>query len=156
MTPRELYEYTRGFWKNRISYVEPAEYALSVLDGNVIEVYKIFRWFHASQADNILRKYDPEKHSKRIAFDGEVASNEIRNYYLGRNVKQLFEWGNAHAVTFIPAYEGNDGVDDINTPMKLKGKERKADGTYQYICGRCSAVFNQASRCPECGQLVME
>ena len=156
MTPRELYEFTRGYWKNRIEYVESAKYALSVVDGKVIEVYKIFRWVHASQADNILRTYDPAKHIKKIAFDGEVAPDDIRNYYIGRNVKNLFEFGNAHAVTYIPAYENAANTDDINTPMNLKNRILMEDGSYRYICGRCETAFNQALRCPECGQLVKE
>ncbi len=41
---RELYEYTRGFWKNRIEYVQPAQYALAVAKGEVVEVYKINKW----------------------------------------------------------------------------------------------------------------
>ena len=157
MSERELYEYTRGFWKNKISYVEPASYALAVVDEIVVEVYKVFRWVHASQADNIIRKYDPEKHSNKIAFYGEVAPENIRNYYISRSVKPLFKWGNAHSVTFIPAYDsGENDSDDINTPMRLKKKEQRTDGSVRYVCGRCSAAFNKASRCPECGQLVKE
>lgn len=49
-----------------------------------------------------------------------------------------------------------DNIDDINTPKKPKNRIRKADGSMQYVCGRCEYVFNQASRCPECGQLVKE
>ena len=49
-----------------------------------------------------------------------------------------------------------DNIDDINTPKKPKNRIRKADGSMQYICGRCGTIFNKASRCPECGQLVKE
>ncbi len=45
---------------------------------------------------------------------------------------------------------------DINTPMMLKDRVRKADGTVQYICGRCGVTFIKSPRCPECGQLVKE
>ena len=49
-----------------------------------------------------------------------------------------------------------DTIDDINTPKKPKNTIRKIDGSIQYICGRCETIFNIASRCPECGQLVKE
>lgn len=157
MPARELYEYTRGFWKRKIESVSPAQYALSVVDGVVIEVYKIDKWVHASQADNIIREYVPERHSNRIAFYGEVAAEDIRNYYLGRNVNSLYKWGEADPVKLILAYTGADNdSESINVPMRPKNKVRKADGSVRYICGRCSFGFNQASRCPECGQLVKD
>lgn len=49
-----------------------------------------------------------------------------------------------------------DNTDDINTPKKPKNRIRKADGSMQYICGRCETAFIKALRCPECGQLVKE
>lgn len=49
-----------------------------------------------------------------------------------------------------------DTIGDINIPKKPKSRKRKADGTMQYICGRCEKIFNKSSRCPECGQLVKE
>lgn len=44
----------------------------------------------------------------------------------------------------------------INTPLRPKRRLRKADGTIQYVCGRCEESFVKAPRCPECGQLVKE
>lgn len=156
MSARELYEFTRGYWKNTIEYVELAKYALAVVDGTVIEVYRIDRWVHASKADNKLREYIPEKHSDRIAFYGEVAPNDVHSYYIGRSVKPLFMRGNAHSVTFVPAYKEDSFSDDINVPMYPKNRIKKADGSINCVCGRCETVFKQASRCPECGQLVKE
>ena len=157
MSARELYEFTRGFWKRKIESVSPAKYALSVVDGVVIEVYRIDRWVHASQADNMFREYIPERHSNRIAFYGEVAADDIRNYYIGRNVNSLYKYGEADPVKLILAYNGADNdSESINVPMRPKNRVRKADGSLRYVCGRCSTAFNQASRCPECGQLVKE
>ena len=45
---------------------------------------------------------------------------------------------------------------DINIPMKLKNRVKKADGTIKYVCGRCGKSFLKSLRCPECGQLVKE
>ena len=57
ISERELYECTRGFWKRKIESVIQAQYALSIVDGIVIEVYKIDRWMPASQVNNVVREY---------------------------------------------------------------------------------------------------
>ena len=44
----------------------------------------------------------------------------------------------------------------INMPMRPKSIIRKADGTVQYVCGRCETLFIENARCPNCGQLVKE
>ncbi len=98
LSARELYEYTRGFWKNRIEYVQPAQYALAVAHGEVVEVYKINEWLMAKDADNIIRAYDPQKYQNRIAFKGEVAPDSIRDYYLGRYIGALYKYGEANPV----------------------------------------------------------
>lgn len=152
MSTRELYEFTRGFWKRKIESVAPARYALSVVNGNVIEVYQIDRWVKASEADNVVREYIPEKHSNRIAFLGKVASDDVRDYYIGRNVNSLYKWGEADPVKLILAYKG----DDINIPLRPQDTIRNKDGSIRLVCGRCETIFAKSRRCPECGQLVKE
>lgn len=49
-----------------------------------------------------------------------------------------------------------DVPNDINTPLRPKGRIRKSDGTITYICGRCEIKILKSPRCPECGQLVKE
>ena len=159
ISSRELYEYTRGYWKRKIESVKPAKLALSVAHGIVVEVYSIEKWVKAEQADNIIRTYDPVKYSGRIAFVGELAPNEIRNYYIGRNVSDLYKNGEADPVKlFLKHGVSNETSDDssINVPMRPKNRIRKADGSVRLVCGRCQTSFVKSSRCPECGQLVME
>ncbi len=98
MSARELYEYTRGYWKRKIESVSSAKYALAVAFGEVKEVYKIDRWVPASEADNIIREYDSACHSNRIAFYGEVAPSNIRNKYIGKSVSNLYKYGEASPV----------------------------------------------------------
>lgn len=98
MSARELYEYTRGYWKRKIESVSPAKYALAVAFGEVKEVYKIDRWVPAPEADNVIRKYDPDRYSDRIAFYGEVAPENIRRKYIGKSVKNLYKYGEADPV----------------------------------------------------------
>ena len=101
ISPRELYEYTRGYWKRKISSVSQADYALAVVFGEVVEVYKIDYWVQASEADNIIRVYDPKRYSDRIAFYGKVADAEVKNKYVGKSVAHLYKFGEASPVKLL-------------------------------------------------------
>lgn len=98
MTPEELYEATRGVWKRKIESVEKAEYALSVAFSKVIEVYKIFQWFPAGTNPMKTRQVNPEHCIGRIEFSGDIATNKIRLKYLGKDVSQLYKYGEANPV----------------------------------------------------------
>ena len=50
MSAEELYDYTRGIWRRRIKSVSAADFALSVVNGIVIEVYEIDTWIPATEA----------------------------------------------------------------------------------------------------------
>lgn len=106
MSERELYEYTRGFWRRKIESVEPAKYALAVVFGEVKEVYRIDKWVHASEVNNKFRKYIPARHFKRIAFTGDLAPDDIRKKYLGKSVKYLYKYGEASPVKLFLKYAG--------------------------------------------------
>lgn len=105
MTRRELYEYTRGYWRRKIESVSSAKYALAVVFGVVKEVYAIDYWVKASEADNIVRKYDPVRYSDRIAFFGKIAPEEIRNKYISKSVKNLYKKGEADPVKLFMSYK---------------------------------------------------
>lgn len=98
MSSEELYDYTRGIWRRKIESVIDADYALSVVFGTVVEVYKIDRWMPATQAVFTTRTCDPERCAKRIAFVGKVAGDDIRSKYIGKSVAKLYEYGEANPV----------------------------------------------------------
>ena len=147
MSPRELYEYTRGYWDYRIDTFQKAQYALAVVNQEVVEVYRIDKWVRASEADNYIRTYDPNKHINKIALYGEVAAEDIRTYYMDRYVGKLFKNGNAHSVSLFMKYEGDNYAnrDDINAPLRPKNRLRKPDGSGEYIRQGC----RQQSACRE-------
>lgn len=152
MPARELYEFTRGFWNRTIKSVEVADYALAVVDGKVVEVYTIDNWIPAEKADNITRAYDPVKCSGRIAFNGHVAPEDIRKYYLDRDVRSLYVWGEANPVKLLLA----DGKRDITINNAVKPRSIiKSDNGYEVVCPKCGYVFIKADRCPECGQKII-
>ena len=98
MSSEELYDITRGCWKRRMESVERAKYALAVYKGEVIEVYKILTWYSALEEIRDTLPFDPEVERGRIIFKGEVAKEEIREKYMGKNVSRLFKRGEASPV----------------------------------------------------------
>ena len=99
-----LYDYTRGIWRRSIKSVSVADYALSVVYGIVIEVYKIDHWMPASETKFTTRKIDSKRAAERIAFVGEVAPDSVRNRYVGKSVAHLFKNGAANPVTSFSKY----------------------------------------------------
>ena len=98
MDAERLYDITRGCWKISIPYASQADYALSVVFGEVKEVYKIFEWVPASEEKRKTIEYDAEIEKGRIIFKGEVAPDNIRQKYLYKNVKGLYKRGEANPV----------------------------------------------------------
>lgn len=98
MSAEELYDYTRGIWRRKIESVSIADYALCVVFGKIIEVYKIDKWLPATEVVFKTRKCDPKKCAKRIAFVGCVAENSIRKRYIGKSVAKLYKYGEANPV----------------------------------------------------------
>lgn len=99
-----LYDYTRGIWKRSIKSVSVADYALSVANSIVIEVYKIDHWMPATETEFKTRKIDPKRASERIAFVGKVAEDSVRERYIGKSVAYLFKNGAANPVVSFSKY----------------------------------------------------
>ena len=98
MSSEELYDYTRGIWRRKIESVIVADYALSVVFGTVVEVYKIDRWMPATQTTFKTRTCNPARAANRIAFIGRIAEDSIRSKYVGKSVAHLYEFGEANPV----------------------------------------------------------
>ncbi len=84
MTPLELYETTRGIWVVGERRNKP-EYAMALLRGTVLEVYRIDRWYPAGTLEYQTRDSSGFKGSGRWEFSGEVAQ-DIRGEYVDRFV----------------------------------------------------------------------
>jgi hypothetical protein len=84
MSPKELYEATRGFW-----VIGPrrdkAELALAIYQGVVREVYRIRSWHPAATLHYATRDAEANRGSGRWEFEGEIAV-DVRDEYLGRSV----------------------------------------------------------------------
>jgi hypothetical protein len=84
MSPLELYEATRGFWRVGLRR-EGAELAFAVYRGDVHEVYRIRAWYPAGTLPYRTRDVGQNRGSGRWEFEGEVAT-DVRRKYVGRHV----------------------------------------------------------------------
>ena len=105
MSALQLYDVTRGCWRRKIESVDSAKYALAVYKGEVVEVYAIDYWCHASKLNRETLPYNPQRENNRIGFSGSVANQEVREKYIGRSVKSFFKWGEADPVKLVKAYD---------------------------------------------------
>ena len=55
-------------------------------------------WYSALEEIRDTLPFDPEVERGRIIFKGEVAKEEIREKYMGKNVSRLFKRGEASPV----------------------------------------------------------
>jgi len=85
MSPEELYEVTRGIWKVGEASRNKVEFAMSIYQGIVLEVYRIEQWYPAGTLKYKTRDSSDFKNSGRWEFSGSVAK-DIRDEYLDFSV----------------------------------------------------------------------
>jgi hypothetical protein len=103
LTPDQLYERTRRYWRCNPANHD-AEYAVSVANGIVREVYRIDGW---DPVDLRKEKIDPTRQMNtpppktldRWAFRGEVAGE--MQHYLGTKVSHYRRHGNADPLIWL-------------------------------------------------------
>lgn len=102
MTPLELYEATRGYWKVNIDQARKVDYVLSVYDGMVLEVYEIAEWLSAkSTFMERVDTRDGEALTDRYEFVGRIADDGVRKKYAEKSVTAFFPPGNANPIKYI-------------------------------------------------------
>lgn len=93
---QELYEATNFAWGIAKQKVKDnsIKYAFAIYNNKIKEVYTIDKWLTADQRKPKTRviNVSDEKLKKRFAFDGKVA-NEIRNYFIGKDVDSIGQKG---------------------------------------------------------------
>lgn len=98
MSAQELYEASRGVWNLSPVTARDYHYVLALWEGLVVEVYRVGRWQPAHPCHyptRVLKPEDfiPEPGVLCTEFDGEVASDDIRQQYLGKSVRKYFSSG---------------------------------------------------------------
>jgi hypothetical protein len=100
MTPQQLYEATRGVWRLGPDK-DSAQFALSIANGVVQEVYAVGAWHQAGTTPYFTRPLSQVSIPGRWEFTGKVAVPAIRDKYLGKSVAHYFEKGNASPVNYV-------------------------------------------------------
>ena len=104
MTDEEIYEATRGIWRIGVRK-EKADYAFAVYMGFVKEVFEIIRWLPACTLPYRTRAMKNAIENVNIMgrseFEGKVADDRIRNKYIGKSVKDYFQFGEANPIKYI-------------------------------------------------------
>lgn len=85
MSPHELYEATRGFWKMGPRRTG-ARYALAVFEGVAREAYQIEAWHRAGATSYSTRDSSQPGNGPRWEFTGRAALEEIRTKYVDKSV----------------------------------------------------------------------
>ncbi len=101
MTPQELYDSTRGYWRLNIENAKMVDYALSVYDGMVLEVYEIVQWLPAlSTFMNRPDKSNPKNIEGRYEFVGRIADDNVRKRYVDKSIKDFFPQGDSNPIKY--------------------------------------------------------
>lgn len=103
LSASELYNRTRGYWRNSKDYCSAARYALAVQQGKVQEVYRIAGWFNAGETFNPDLEPVTSATEDRIEFVGNIAPAPIRQRYLGKHLVNFFQQGDQNPVRFFPS-----------------------------------------------------
>ena len=85
MSSEELYEVTRGIWRVGERNRNKVDYAFSVYQGIVLEVYRVEQWHPAGTLKYKTRDSSEFKTTGRWEFSGSVAK-EIRDQYVDFSV----------------------------------------------------------------------
>ena len=99
MTEQELYDITRSSWKVNYDRVKNVEYAFSIYQGQILEVYKVAGWYGAGTT--FAERNEDALASGRFEFVGSIAEDAIRNKYLDKSVQHFFKPGNAQPIMYL-------------------------------------------------------
>lgn len=101
MTPYELYEITRAYWRVNLEQAKKVRYALAVYYGMVLEVYEIAEWLPAFSTMMNHRVDNSEELKNRYEFVGRISSDDIRNKYKDKSVANIFSKGEQNPIRYI-------------------------------------------------------
>lgn len=106
MSAQELYEVTSISWVISTDNLEDVKYYCAVYNGRIKEVYELMDWKHDQR----------EGREKRIVLVGKVASEEVRNQLVNKDVKGLHtSSGNPiKYISFETICNNQEGEEDIN------------------------------------------
>lgn len=93
MSALALYEATRGIWA-KVPKDESLRFAYATYGGLIMEVYEIQCWIKAGSQQYFTRELTIGPETHRSEFVGRIASNEVRDLYVGKLIKKTCSHGN--------------------------------------------------------------
>lgn len=100
MTEGELYDLTRSAWKLSENRLEEIKYVFSVVDGKIIETYKVAKWLPDNSTWNSLKPDFKEGEEGRWEFVGRP-STELHQQYAELDVSSLFQKGQQNPLRYL-------------------------------------------------------
>jgi len=112
MTPFDLYESTRGYWRVNRGKARKVDYVLAVYKGIVVEVYQVADWYDAmttlmaSRTDEAAINNDAESNEedtelKRSEFVGRIAPEAVRKKYIYKSVEGFYGNGQRNPIRYF-------------------------------------------------------
>lgn len=112
MTPFELYEATRGYWRVGKINSDKVKIVLSVYGGMVLEVYEVAGWYDElstmmdSRASETALLYEEDYGEEEMEFDrrefvGRIALDEVRNKYIYKSVANFYSNGKRNPIRYV-------------------------------------------------------
>lgn len=89
---QSIYEATKQSWVINEKKARGVEYALAEYQGIIIGVYKVTDWYPV--------KTDENKINKRWGFDGEEATDVLKNIYLNKSIAHVKKPGAANPIRY--------------------------------------------------------
>jgi hypothetical protein len=103
MSALELYEATRGIWRNHsLDRLAGVKYVCSVFEGVVKEVYEPELWRPAQASGYETRAtFTPEDLEGRFEFVGKLAPDDIRKRYIDKSVRDYIMQGSQNPCRYV-------------------------------------------------------
>jgi hypothetical protein len=87
-----IYTATKESWVINKNRINDLEFALSEFQGIIIGVFKIYNWYTVETENN--------KVNRRWGFNGEEASQEIKDLYLNKSIAHVKKKGAANPIRY--------------------------------------------------------
>lgn len=101
ITAQELYDATRSAWRISEDKRVKVQYAFSIFEGVIREVYKINGWFEGgSTFNNRYEGFDVNRDG-RWEFVGVLADNKLRRKYINHYVGDYFKVNNQNPIFYV-------------------------------------------------------
>lgn len=100
MSDGELYDLTRSAWKLSEKRLDDIRYVFSVVDGKIIETYKVTKWLPDNSTWNSLKLNAKEGAEGCWEFVGRIAP-ELHQQYADLDVSALFTKGQQNPLRYL-------------------------------------------------------